>query len=476
MSTLVERICAVSDLAREEAEHLRRLCSSWQLLADLSFSDLLLHVRSNQDDSFEICAQLRPLTSQTLYPHDMVGTRVTQPEQPIVERAFREGRIWSQEDPVLMDGIPVRMDAVPVRRGESVLAVLTKEGNPAISRRPAQLERVYLQAAEQVSQMICDGSFPFGETPPGDWPRVGEGLFVLDGSGAIEWASPNALSSLHRLGISHNVEREPFDELGFKSAPALAALSSCRVVDDEWGQTDVIVRVRVVPLVEKGSAVGALALTRDVTELRRKDRVISVKDATIREIHHRVKNNLQTIASLLRLQARRVRSQEAKGALRESELRIGSIALVHETLSEQGADTAEFGDVARRIASMVSDTLVLPERRVEIKVSGSTGPLSADLATPLAVTLSELIQNAVEHAFPGDRSGTIAVELAGGDGEVAAVVWDDGVGLPGDLEEVARLGLQIVRSLVGELGGEISASANGGTRIEVRLPTTGPRP
>ncbi|MDQ3879192.1 MAG: histidine kinase N-terminal domain-containing protein, partial [Actinomycetota bacterium] len=138
----------ISDLTAEEAEHLRTLCSCWQLLADLSFSDLLLYVPvtngAETDELFAIAAQLRPFTSQTLYPSDMVNKRVTQPEQPMVERAFREGRIWSQEEPVLVDGIPIRMDAVPVRYGGRVVGVVTKEGSPATSRRPGRLEQVYL--------------------------------------------------------------------------------------------------------------------------------------------------------------------------------------------------------------------------------------------------------------------------------------------------------------------------------------------
>src|SRR3990170_1345633 len=115
MATLADRIRAISDLDEAQAQHLRALCSSWQVLADLSFSDLLLYVKRRGQEVFEICAQLRPFTSQTLYPQDMVGTRVTQPEQPIVEQAWREGRIWAQDEPVLVNGIPIRMDAVPVR-------------------------------------------------------------------------------------------------------------------------------------------------------------------------------------------------------------------------------------------------------------------------------------------------------------------------------------------------------------------------
>jgi len=362
------------------------------------------------------------------------------------------------------------MDAVPVRRDGRVIAVVTKEGSPATSRRPGRLERVYLDAADHVSRMICEGRFPFPDTPSGEWPRVGDGLLVLDEEARITWASPNALSSLRRLGVAQNVLGRHLDTLGVGETAINEALVTRRLLDGELARGDSFVRIRMVPLVEGDGAVGALVLARDVSELRQKDRVILVKDATIREIHHRVKNNLQTIASLLRLQARRVRSEEAKDALNESVLRIGSIALVHETLSVNPQDTAEFGEVARRIGQMVADGMVLPTQEIEVKVSGQAGPLGADLATPLAVTLAELLQNAIEHAFPDERSGTIKVELAREDETVVLVVWDDGVGISDHVLGGARLGLQIVRSLIEELGGSMTVGADVGTRVEIRVP------
>lgn len=470
MATLADRILEVSPLERAEAEHLRELCRAWQVLADLSFSDLILYVRGYEDETFQICAQLRPFTSQTLYPQDLVGRSVTQPEQPIVERAFREGRIWAQDDPVLVDGIPIRMDAVPVRFGDRVVGVVTKEGSPATSRRPGRMEQVYLDTAEHVSEMIASGRFPFPDTPEGDWPRVGDGLLTLDAAGDVTWASPNAVSALRRLGVAQNLLGRDLDDLGLGRSPVKEALRSQRLLDGELSHGDTHVRVRVIPLISNVRAIGAIALARDISELKQKDRVISVKDATIREIHHRVKNNLQTIASLLRLQGRRLHSEEAKAALNESVLRIGSIALVHETLSENPQDTAEFGEVARRIAKMVGDGLVLPDRHIEVKVSGQAGPLQADLATPLAVTLAELLQNAIEHAFPGERTGTIKVELGRESDDVVLVVWDDGVGISSNVLGGARLGLQIVRSLIAELGGTMTVAADDGTRVEVRIP------
>jgi two-component sensor histidine kinase len=471
---LGDRFRLVSELSEPEVDHLVTLCTSWQVLADLSFADLMLYLRVAEEESFEVCAQLRPFTSQTLYPRDMVGSRYTQPQQPIVERAFREGRIWEQEDPVLVNGVPIRMRAVPVRFDGRVLAVVTKEGSPATSRRPGRLEEVYLKSSERVSDMICEGTFPHPDTPRGEWPRVGDGLILLDAGARTEWASPNALSSLRRLGVTHNVYQVPLDDLGVGETPVGRALGAQQVADGELARSDTHVRLRVLPLARRGQTTGALCLVRDVTELRQKERVISGKDAAIRETHHRVKNNLQTIASLLRLQARRLESEEAKSALGESVLRIGSIAMVHEILSEEPSDVVDFADVARRIAAMVRNGLLEPGREVDIQVVGTSGRLGARLATPLAVALTELVQNAVEHAFPDGRAGHVGVELQRGSDRVSLTVIDDGVGLaPGALDG-ARLGLHIVRSLVEELGGRLEVHSNGGTRAGISIPCREP--
>jgi len=466
---LDERIRRTSGASRLASAHLSSLCSSWQLLADVSFSDLLLYVPVRGSESFEVCAQVRPFTSQTLYLRDVVGERFTQPEQPAVERAFREGKVWRQEDPVLVDGVQIRMDAVPVRFNGDVVGVVTKEGTPAISRRPGRLEEVYLSAAEHLSTMISEGSFPPPELPGAEWPRVGDGLLLLDAGGRIEWASPNGLSCLRRLGATENVVGCRLEDLVLGDSPVSEALTMRRAADGELDRAEAHVRLRVVPLVRGGETIAGLCLVRDVSELRARERLISVKDAAIREVHHRVKNNLQTIASLLRLQGRRLDSKEAKAALEESVLRIGSIALVHETLSEERTGAVEFADVARRIAGMVSEGLLLPDNRIAIDVRGRAGELPSSLATPLAVTLTELLQNALEHGFPDGRAGKVVVELRREDGGPTMTVRDDGVGIaPGNVE--GRLGLHIVRSLVAELGGRLELDSDRGTRARVWLP------
>jgi two-component sensor histidine kinase len=212
-----------------------------------------------------------------------------------------------------------------------------------------------------------------------------------------------------------------------------------------------------------------------VTELRHRDRMLLLKDATIREIHHRVKNNLQTVASLLRMQGRRLSSEEAKAALEESVRRISSIALVHETLSQDSHERVDFDRVAGRVVQMVQEGFAAPERPMRFKVEGSAGDLPSEVATPLALIVAELIQNAVEHAAREDGTSlSIALEMARTPARVRLAVADDGRGMPPGftLDGDANLGLQIVRTLVeSELAGTIEIeSADPGTRIAIAVP------
>jgi len=233
---------------------------------------------------------------------------------------------------------------------------------------------------------------------------------------------------------------------------------------------------------------GAVMLLRDVTELRRRDRLLLSKDATIREIHHRVKNNLQTISSLLRLQARRLTSPEAKAAVQESVRRIRTIALVHETLSREPGEDVAFVEIVRPLLRLAEEGLQSPDRPVRFTVQGDGGRLPATVATPLSVVLTELLQNAVDHGFPeGSDGGTVVVVLGGDDEEMHITVVNDGMGLDPsfDLDAATGLGLSIVRTLVTtELNGSISmrpashhdfmsVGIDGnrrGTVVELRLP------
>jgi two-component system, sensor histidine kinase PdtaS len=488
-------------LEGEQLEHLQRLMASWGMLADLSFSDLLLlaPVADAEKDEpnpegvpvpggtaaggaeatrFVVLGQMRPTTSQTLYRDDLVGTVVGKDDRPLVTEAWRTGTITEGELETTDQGEQARVQCIPVRHRGTLVAVLTRESPEAVGRRPGQLERVYMDLFNRFARMLTEGLFPFeaDPTPGEDAPRVGDGSIVLDDQARITYGSPNAVNALHRMGVYGNVLSRRLDELGVKEGAVAEAFSTgAPVMEEIEVPPDVIVAERCIPLWQGDRITGALLLLRDVSDLRRRDRLLLSKDATIREIHHRVKNNLQTISSLLRLQARRLEGGEAAQALAEAERRIRSIALVHEILSREMGEQVDFDQIVVALVRMAEDTVVT-EPPVSLTVAGDAGDLAAELATPLAVALSELLQNAVEHAFVGRHPGRPAeVRLSlDRDGTWLTVeVRDNGRGLPEGfrIEETTSLGLSIVRALVtDQLGGTIEMANEGGTVVRLRIP------
>jgi two-component sensor histidine kinase len=218
-------------------------------------------------------------------------------------------------------------------------------------------------------------------------------------------------------------------------------------------------------------------LVRDVTDLRRRDMALLSKDATIREIHHRVKNNLQTVAALLRLQARRTAIPEARRALVESVRRVNSIALVHESLSVSVAERVDLDELVDKVLPAIGDGATA-EFRAKVRRDGSFGTLPAALATPLVLVLTELVHNALAHAFEPGRAGEVVVSAHRSAGGLDVVVADDGRGIPPgfDPDSSKGLGLQIVRTLLdSELDSalQVRPRVGGGTEAVIRLSLRG---
>jgi two-component sensor histidine kinase len=403
----------------------------------------------------------------------------------VIAQAAASGEIVETVVESMWLGERIRVTAIPVRFGGRTVAVLARESAMSMTRQRGVLERVYLEVFDRLARMVAAGAFPFDEEEvlATGGPRVGDGVILLDDQGKVAFTSPNAISALRRLGVSGRIQGESLTELGAESAATYRAFFTAHPAAEEVERDDVTIVLRCIPLIDGGRVDGAVVLLRDVSELRSRDRLLVSKDATIKEIHHRVKNNLQTISSLLRLQGRRLTEPSAKAAIEESVRRIRSIALVHETLSREDGDEVDFGEIVRPLVRMVEEGLTSPERPLGFRISGDGGKLPSPAATSLAVVLTELLQNVVDHAYPpgslgADESARVGIELRQVAGVLHVAVVDDGVGIDPSFDPAASssLGLSIVRGLVAELNGTITfgpgqATANRpGTRVELSVP------
>ncbi|MGI8768650.1 MAG: sensor histidine kinase [Propionibacteriaceae bacterium] len=484
MPTLLEVVSEHTDLSEPEHLRLRQLVSEWELVADLSFSDLVLWVPDRDPNMFWAAAQVRPTTGPTTMYEDVVGDLIAYVPEHLVSEAYLSQMITKTSANKIMAWIPVEVQAIPIIVDDRVIAVVEKHTNQFTIRRPSNLEDAYLDAADALIAMMAAGTFPPTGRPAatGGGPRVGDGFIRLDRNGDVRYASPNALSCYRRIGLSADLVDEnlglvtellmPVDHPTHESFRSTLSGRTSRSTEIVAGESYLL--VRVLPLTgPDGERTGAVVLCRDVTDLRTRERQLVTKDATIREIHHRVKNNLQTVAALLRMQSRRIDSPEARSAMQAARARVRSIALVHETLSQSYGEEVAFDQVADQLLAMVAD-VASPDAQVTTRREGSFGMIPGAGATNLALILTELCQNAVEHGLVAGP-GQLWVRPHQLDAGLEVEIVDDGVGLPTGfaLGGASSMGMSIVSALVSDLGATFTIGANPdgpGTRAAVLFP------
>ncbi len=233
-----------------------------------------------------------------------------------------------------------------------------------------------------------------------------------------------------------------------------------------------------------GRLAGLYGLALERRAVRERTRAaLREKELLLREVHHRVKNNLQVISSLLSLQAARVADETAARILTESQGRVKAMAMVHEQLHRSSnMDAVDFGDYVHRLAASLFSSYGVDSSRISLAVAAPEARLDIELAVPCGLIVHELISNALQHAFPDGRQGEIRVSLARSEtdrGEMSGKTWiltvrDNGVGMPRGLEpgRTASLGLRLVTIFAEQLGARLHITHEGGAefRLEFREP------
>ena len=487
MATLRNLATKYSTLDEDGIEWLETLVLDWQLLADLALSDVVLWVPT-KDDGYLAVAHARPAGSVTLFYRDVIGDFLRPEWRELVDEAMATRTPAVSTSPAWYEENPMRLAAYSVSRVDAhgelhgPFAVVTVHTSIGDTQRASRMGAAYREVAEDLSAMIQVGLFPAqGNGRGGEQgsPRASDGLVRINLDGVATFASPNTQSIFNALGYRDEIEGENFAEViadvvrgQFDTNESLPLIAQGKIAKraeiDARGRT---VTLRSIPVIRDGARIGGIVLTRDVTELRQQAQELITKDATIREIHHRVKNNLQTVASLLRVQARRARSEEAKQVLGQAMRRVAAIAVVHDTLSTGLSQIVDFDVVFDRVLGLAAEVASLHNTTVHPRKEGKFGELPSEYATPLALALTEIVTNAVEHGLAG-REGEVFIRADRTDERLFVEVIDTGTGLPGGTVGDG-LGTQIVRTLIeGELGGSIvwGPDARGGTRVAVEVP------
>ena len=481
----------LSGVSERDAARFSRISQVIPILADLSRADILIGV-PRAHNQIEIIAQAQPHSVAPVHRVALIGQHLTRREASALFRAIdaRQFARGLREYPPAEVGsgeggpAPVVQEAYPIENDEGrVVGGMLVETNLLESERLKRRSEVFQRVLKTFQQSGLRGE-PEGIeklTPFG----VHDGVIVADIDGIIRYMSGIVTNLYRTIGYGEPLVGKPLSYLELQDdelvRQALATRRCVQVETQERGRTWV---KKVVPIVrtERASLFGqarqssllAFLLIHDDTEAREREQELLIQATMIKELHHRVKNDLQTVASLLRMQARRLQTTEAKGALAEAVNRILSIAVIHEFLSVQDTRAINLREVAQRIIAQMQTGILDPERRIHLTLEGPNIYLPARQATSCALVINELLQNALEHGYDSRTTGgTIALTFEDHGDAVGLIVHDDGRALPPDfsLDHVDSLGLRIVQTLVTQdLKGQFDLQSDHGVSAIVRFP------
>ncbi len=473
-------------LTTGDIEFLESIERSMQLAADISRADVLLCTRLSSTQGV-IVEHVMPDSISSLYRTEATGRDFTIDEQPLIFRAIEQNRYGRRQRNVLKDGAPVIQEVHPIcNAGGRTIAALVFETNMIAHERHKRRNRYFREALKWFQAMCIRGDLNNVKGPT--LSRFGQydGVYLVDSKHSVVYMSGSASNMFRTIGLPTNLIRQPLNTLEAVDLQLVAetfASDLCHELRTESGDGRTWVR-KTIPVHgpkswrwarllglsplepnRSGDEYGVdavMVLLHNATEAVAKQRELEVKSAIIQEVHHRIKNNLQNVAAILRLQLRRSSSEETKQHLADAINRVLSMSVIHEFLSHDEHNPINVRDVCQRIAGQVVEVSRSPAQQIDVRVQGPTIRLPASQATPIALVLNELLMNAIEHGV-GDRSqASIKVILSDLGDAVRMTVEDDGQGLADDfdLRKSNSLGLQIVTTLVSnDLKGSIEIAS-----------------
>lgn len=449
--TLRQLCSRYTRLSNKDIEMLESMAAQLIYISDITGTDIFIDALSANGVDAIVLAWASPATGRSLYKQSVVGQMAYALSEPAVHKTLTTGEKSINVRGVSQEGIPIAQTVVPIFNAEKVIGVLIMEKDISEELRQQEHVQFLSQTAERLSNTLIYLSTTGSKFE--DW--LGNGIFVLNKTGKITYANKAAVemyqtsSGINPLGHDFSfsiINCESLEQLleTFKNPVELTILNKCYLLQAH-------------PLFTYAEISGCVISFQDITDLRRKEQELDAQSTIIREIHHRVKNNLQNVAALLRLQMRRSESELVRTEFAASINRIISIATVHEVFALQSWDAIDLIELSSRILKSLLESSALPEHQINTILEGHHVQLPSKQAVPLALVINELLTNSLKHGLAQVEEGEIVIKIVEGQEDIKIYISDNGPGIKEmkRLEDSNRhLGLQIVDSLiVDQLGG-----------------------
>jgi len=443
---MLEQLCReYTSLTDKDIEILKSIREHLPLMANLMKADVFIDCATRESGVAIVVAEAKPSMHKSMYKESVVGEYAFRHNEPAALRTLELGmptrdlRAITQEDQI------VKQNVVPIKNEEGkVIACLIVESDVYDKEKDNARMQILSETTEQLTESLMDVMNDRVHIHS----YLNDGIVIFDKRGFSQSLNSVAAQLYRKLGYLDELMGIPFDNLVLDGSRFEDIVGTNNTKHSEVTIGNITLKVKYASMkLNNSDMAGIIMVIKDITDEKAIEKELITKSVAIREIHHRVKNNLQTIASLLKLQSRRIENDEAKRAFEESINRVISIAVTHEILAQKGVDDVDIKTILERVI-LNAINITSDYKSIELRITGDTFDISSDLATSIALVLNELVQNSIQYAFVGRDKGIIEIKIQKGIQYSSILITDDGIGYNIENARQGSLGMKIVKSII----------------------------
>ena len=459
---MIKNLCEeYTCLKEKDIDKIIKISEIIDVIAELLEADVFIDCKTRDLDTAIVVAQSKVKSRSSLYMDSIVGQFALRCNEPAVLRTLEIGMASRDLRAVTQENKTVKQQVVPIENEEGkVIAALIAEKD--ITEEFIEEKNMLLLSKTNDDLNSINNKDYLQE-------HLNDGIVIFNHLGKSTYLNTPATDLYKRLGYKDELIGIEFENLTidnnvtFEDIKAMGAMKESEVT---IGWISLKIRYAITRH-ENDELSEVIMIITDISEAKAREKELISKSVAIKEIHHRVKNNLQTVASLLRLQSRRIEDEKSKLAFKDSISRILSIAVTHEVLAQNGVDEINI----KKILSIIKDNILNLELKdtsnIEVCIIGDDITVDSDKATSIALVVNELLQNSLKHAFPHNSNGNITINVNKGRMYSSISIVDNGVGFDIDNTRSGSLGIGIVKGIVKDkLQGQLNMQSNqSGTKI-----------
>ena len=444
MLFILRELCKkYTDLDDNDIAELEDYAKKLKIFTEFTDTDLFIDCLIPNSNYAVVVYQQRPVDSPTLFKNSVLGVIVGIDTEPAVIRTLKTGITSKKLKAFTQDKKSVYETVVPIPNSDGkIIGALVSEHD--VTKQVNQDKQIKL--LEQTQKKLRDNLEYLKNNPEILTEHINQSVIIFDHNGQTVYANPEAKALYKKLGYIEDIQKIHMENLILDENHYCQLNENRSGFENEISIGDLTLKIRYVCLSLEGNNCTMMIIT-DISEMRNKEKELILKSVAVKEIHHRVKNNLQTIASILSMQARRVNDSDMKKILNENISYIDSIAAAHEILAEQGFEHIDIKELIKKLSLAILNYSSSDSKTVKIAVNGDTVLVNADTASSVMLVINELLSNSLEHGFRNKKSGIINIKISNEGIFAIFTITDNGDGFQ-QKTNFESLGLNIVKAIV----------------------------